>query len=291
METIEVQGKTLAEATKIAAEKFGVEVERVEAEVIEELKGLFGKGSVRVRAMLKPEAAAKPARGGRGAKTEKVEKAVVAPQPEPEPEPEQEPATPARSERPRAKRDDKPAKPEPKRAAAKPAAKTEAAEEEDAEPKEVTVASQEDAEELADIVNEILDLAQLQASVKPTGLNGRYVNLELDGKDVAYLVGKHGEVLNAFQYLLNIISARQLESGVRVTLDGANYRRRREEALCNLALQIAEQVRERGEEAVLDALPAFERRVVHKAISEFDGVSTYSEGEEPNRRVVIAPGD
>lgn len=289
METIEVQGKTLAEATKIAAEKFGVEVERVEAEVIEEIKGLFGKGSVRVRAILKPESAAKPARGGRGAKAEKVEKAVVAP--EPEPEEQQEPAAPAKAERPRAKRDDKPAKPEPKKAAAKPAEKAEAAEDEDAEPKVVTVASQEDAEELADIVNEILDLAQLQASVKPTGLNGRYVNLELDGKDVAYLVGKHGEVLNAFQYLLNIISARQLESGVRVTLDGANYRRRREEALCNLALQIAEQVRERGEEAVLDALPAFERRVVHKAISEFDGVSTYSEGEEPNRRVVIAPGD
>lgn len=287
METIEVQGKTLAEATKIAAEKFGVEIERVEAEVIEEIKGLFGKGSVRVRAILKPEAAAKPARGGRGAKAEKVEKAVVAPEPEPEPEV----AAPAKAERPRAKRDDKPAKPEPKKAAAAKPAKPEAAEDEDAEPKVVTVASQEDAEELADIVNEILDLAQLQASVKPTGLNGRYVNLELDGKDVAYLVGKHGEVLNAFQYLLNIISARQLESGVRVTLDGANYRRRREEALCNLALQIAEQVRERGEEAVLDALPAFERRVVHKAISEFDGVSTYSEGEEPNRRVVIAPGD
>jgi spoIIIJ-associated protein len=153
------------------------------------------------------------------------------------------------------------------------------------------VATDEDAEELADIVNEILDIAELQAKVQPTSLNGRYVNMELDGRDVAYLVGKHGEILNAFQYLVNIIASRQLESGVRVTLDGNNYRRRREEALCNLALQIAEQVRERGEEAVLDALPAFERRIVHKAISEFDGVSTYSEGEEPNRRVVIAPAE
>ncbi|MBX7133301.1 MAG: KH domain-containing protein [Fimbriimonadaceae bacterium] len=291
METIEVQGKNLAEATRIAAEKFGVDVERVEAEVIEEMKGLFGKGSVRVRAMLKPEPAAKPARGGRAAKAEKpakIEKIEVpAAVVEPEPEPEPVTTKPARAEKGRGRKDTKSAKPEPKKAAAK----AESEDEEAGEVREEVVATQEDAEELADIVNEILDLAQLQASVKPTGLNGRYVNLELDGKDVAYLVGKHGEVLNAFQYLLNIITARQLESGVRVTLDGANYRRRREEALCNLALQIAEQVRERGEEAVLDALPAFERRVVHKAISEFDGVSTYSEGEEPNRRVVIAPSE
>lgn len=151
------------------------------------------------------------------------------------------------------------------------------------------IATDEDAAEMAEIVNEILELSDLKASVKPTGLNGRYVNLELDGKDVAYIVGKHGEVLNAFQYLVNVIAARQLDSGVRVTLDGNNYRRRREEALCNLAVQIAEQVRARGEEAVLDALPAFERRIVHKALAEFDGVTTYSEGEEPNRRVVIAP--
>jgi spoIIIJ-associated protein len=140
-------------------------------------------------------------------------------------------------------------------------------------------------------VENILDLANLQATVRPNGLNGKYVNLEIDGKDVAYLVGKHGEVLNALQYLLNLVSSRKLGSGVRVTLDGGQYRKRREDALQNLAEQIAEQVRSRGEEAVLDALPAFERRVVHKALAEMPGIVTYSEGEEPNRRVVIAPSD
>lgn len=270
MDTIEIQGKTLDEAKRAAAEKLGVDIARVQAEVIEEVKGLFGKGSVRIKASVKPEA---PKRG-RPAK----------PEPAAKPEPTEKPARTSR------------AKPEPAVSAGKrkaveakpPAVVEDEVEEEDVEQEEV-VASDEDAQDLADIVNEILELAQLNASVRPTGLNGRYVNLELDGRDVAYLVGKHGEVLNAFQYLLNIIASRQLQNGVRATLDGANYRRRREEALCNLALQIAEQVRERGEEAVLDALPAFERRVVHKAISEFDGVTTYSEGEEPNRRVVIAP--
>jgi hypothetical protein len=80
-----------------------------------------------------------------------------------------------------------------------------------------------------------------------------------------------------------------LDAGIRATLDGNDYRRRREEALTQLASKIAAQVLDRGEEAVLDALPAFERRIVHKALSEIDGVTTYSEGEEPNRRVVIVP--
>jgi spoIIIJ-associated protein len=102
-------------------------------------------------------------------------------------------------------------------------------------------------------------------------------------------VGKHGDVLNAMQYLVNIIASRRIERGVRATLDGNDYRRRREEALTTLAQRIAEQVQKRGEEAVLDALPAFERRIVHKALGEISGVTTYSEGEEPNRRVVIAP--
>ena len=61
------------------------------------------------------------------------------------------------------------------------------------------------------------------------------------------------------------------------------------EAARDLATQIAEQVVARGEEAVLDALPAFERRVIHQILADFEGVQTYSEGEEPNRRVVIAP--
>ncbi|HCE00877.1 MAG TPA: protein jag, partial [Armatimonadetes bacterium] len=66
---------------------------------------------------------------------------------------------------------------------------------------------------------------------------------------------------------------------------------RREAALRQLAVRLAQEVRNRGQEAVLEALPAFERRVVHKALEHEPGVTTYSEGEEPDRRVVIAPAD
>jgi spoIIIJ-associated protein len=96
-------------------------------------------------------------------------------------------------------------------------------------------------------------------------------------------------VLNALQYLVNIIGNRRIANGVRATLDGNDYRKRREDTLTSLAQNIADQVKKRGEEAVLDALPAFERRIVHKALSTVTGITTYSEGEEPNRRVVIAP--
>jgi spoIIIJ-associated protein len=115
--------------------------------------------------------------------------------------------------------------------------------------------------------------------------------VQLDGKDVAHLVGKHGEVLNALQYLINIMAGRRFGNGVRVTLDGNDFRKRREDQLTQLAQNIADQVRKRQEEAVLDALPAFERRIVHKALSDLGGITTYSEGEEPNRRVVIAPAE
>jgi spoIIIJ-associated protein len=159
------------------------------------------------------------------------------------------------------------------------------------ESEETYVASADDAEAVAEVVRELLEAAGVQVSAKVGEINGKYVSIVLDGKDVAFIVGKHGEVLNALQYLVNIVIGRRMERQVRVTLDGNDYRRRREEALTQLASKIAAQVKERGEEAVLDALPAFERRIVHKALSEIDGVTTYSEGEEPNRRVVIAPAD
>ncbi|MBV6458399.1 MAG: hypothetical protein HONBIEJF_01526 [Fimbriimonadaceae bacterium] len=256
METIEITAKSVDEAKQTAAQKLGVSTAEVEVVVLEETKGLFGKGSVRVKASTKPAEVEKPKRASRAKKAEPVAAVAEVAVPEPAVEP----------------------------ASADHDTETEIDGAVD------VVATQQDADQLTALVNEVLDLAELQATVHPTGFNGKYVNLEIDGKDVAYLVGRQGEVLNAFQYLVNVMAAKQYGNGVRVVLDGGNYRKRREDALRRMASQIAEQVIKRQEEAVLDALPAFERRVVHQAIVEIAGVTTYSEGEEPNRRVVIAPG-
>ncbi len=304
MESIELTGRTIAEATGQAAAKLGVEASQIEVSVLEESKGLFGKSSVRIRAIIKPATpepasslgaspmASEPtpaASKGRKSTVSESSKQPVREKPEVKSSskglfgkkpPRVESNGPASSE---------------ESAVVQVSAKSSA--EDDSESEEPTaslsevVASEKDAEQLAKIVSEILDLADLDVVVKSTTISGRYVSLELDGVDVAYLIGKHGEVLNAFQYLLNVIASRKIESGVRATLDGNHYRDRREEALTHLATQIADQVKERSEEAVLDALPAFERRIVHKALSSYDGVTTYSEGEEPNRRVIIAPGN
>jgi len=297
MQTVEITAKTVQEATKAAAAKLGVATDAITVTVLEETKGLFGKSSVRIRAEVAdsepveatppPTPAPAPAKASKKStkappKVEEapVVEAAVAAEPEPVVEaPVAEPAKKTGRSR---------AKAEPK-VEAPIVETTEAAKEEETE-KEV-VATAADGERLTALVRELLTAANLHVNAKTGEIGGRYVNIHLDGKDAAFLVGKHGEVLNAMQYLVNIIAGRRFDNGVRATLDGNDYRRRREDALTQLATKIADQVKQRGEEAVLDALPAFERRIVHKALSGYEGISTYSEGEEPNRRVVIAPAD
>lgn len=280
MQSIELTVKSVDEAKTTAAYKFGVSPDDVQVTVIEETKGLFGKTNLRVKA----------------------ETSVAAPSPAPAPEPVHAAASveevhaqtapvekSTRNGRTR-KTETAPetiANMEDSMNAAPPAAVAES--HETAEPENQVVASEEDADRLLALVNEILESGDLNVNATAHASGGRYVNVELDGKDVAFLVGKHGEVLNALQYLVNIAAARRFSNGVRITLDGNNYRERREAALTALATKIAEEVKARREEAVLDALPAFERRVVHKALASIEGVETYSEGEEPNRKVVIAP--
>jgi len=270
MDAIEILATSEEDALTQAATALGVAAEAVKLTKIEETKGLFGKpGKIKYSAT-----GAKPkATKAKAAKPEPVAAVVATPEPEPEAAPA---AKPARTAKGRAKKTEE----------AAPASATESAPE--AERPEV-VASQEDADNLIGILNDLMDKANLKAEATLTSLNGRYVNLDIDGKDVSFVVGRRGEVLNALQYLLNVIASRKMQNGVRVVLEGDNYRQRREAILTQMALDIAAEVKKRGEEAVLDALPAFERRVIHQALVEIDGISTYSEGEEPERRVVIAP--
>lgn len=280
MQSIEVTGKSVDEAKKNAASKLGVAEGDLSVTVLEETKGLFGKSNVRIRAEVSKSSP----------KTAVVEASVA-----------DTPAEAAPAEKPakavRAKKEPAPKAAPKSRAKAKEALVEEAAAPAAAEEfveegaAQGPSATDQDAEQLSALVRDMVDSAGLEVKIKGTAANGRYVNIELDGRDVAHLVGKHGEVLNAMQYLVNIVAGRKFNNGIRATLDGNNYRRRREEALYTLATRVADEVKNRGEEAVLDALPAFERRIIHKSLSEYAGVQTYSEGEEPNRRVVIAPAD
>jgi spoIIIJ-associated protein len=111
------------------------------------------------------------------------------------------------------------------------------------------------------------------------------------GADVALLIGRHGQTIDAVQYLLNAISHRAYgDERKEVIVDAAGYRERRRATLESLAVRTAEQVRTRGERIELDPMTAVERKVVHLKLKEFDGVQTSSEGTEPNRYVVVLPG-
>jgi spoIIIJ-associated protein len=116
------------------------------------------------------------------------------------------------------------------------------------------------------------------------------VTVSCTGADVALLIGRHGQTIDAVQYLLNAISHRTHgDARKEIVVDAAGYRERRRATLETLAVRTAEQVRLRGEPVELDPMTAVERKVVHLKLKDFEGVQTSSEGTEPNRYVVVAP--
>jgi spoIIIJ-associated protein len=116
------------------------------------------------------------------------------------------------------------------------------------------------------------------------------ITLTCSGADVALLIGRHGQTIDAVQYLMNAISHRAHgDERKEVIVDAAGYRERRRVTLESLAVRTAQQVTTSGERVELDPMTAVERKVVHLKLKEFDGVETASEGTEPNRYVVVLP--
>jgi spoIIIJ-associated protein len=108
------------------------------------------------------------------------------------------------------------------------------------------------------------------------------------GRDLGLLIGRHGQTIDAIQYLANAILARRVPE-TSVVVDAAGYRARREATLGSLATGAAEQAVRSGERVVLEPMTAVERKIVHVALEQFPGVTTTSEGSEPNRFVVVVP--
>jgi spoIIIJ-associated protein len=110
------------------------------------------------------------------------------------------------------------------------------------------------------------------------------------GPDVGLLIGRHGQTIDAIQYLLNVIAYRAHGDDKKdVVVDAAGYRARRRATLETLAERVAEQVRESGKREELEPMTAVERKVVHLHLKDAAGVGTTSEGTEPNRYVVVVP--
>jgi len=116
------------------------------------------------------------------------------------------------------------------------------------------------------------------------------VTAKLSGDDLGLLIGRHGQTIDAIQYLANVIAWReQGEDRKDVVVDAAGYRERRRETLESLAVRSAERAKASGEPVELEPMSSIERRIVHLRLQDVGGVSTRSEGEEPYRYVVVDP--
>ncbi|NSL52357.1 RNA-binding cell elongation regulator Jag/EloR [Calidifontibacillus erzurumensis] len=119
--------------------------------------------------------------------------------------------------------------------------------------------------------------------------NGKELTLNISGADIAKLIGKRGQTLNALQYLVQIVANKYSNDYITVIVDAENYRMRRRETLENLATRLAAKAKKTKTKVVLEPMPSFERKIIHSVLSEVEGVSTVSDGVEPNRHIIIIP--
>ncbi len=150
---------------------------------------------------------------------------------------------------------------------------------EPATPEDVAAAAKE-------FVEGILGALGLEAEVE-TSIEDGTTFVDVTGEDLGGLIGRRGQTLDAFQEIVRTGVQRRLRARVRLLVDVEGYRARRRTSLIDYAREMAERAKERGTEIELEPMTAYERKIVHQAVSEIAGASSFSEGEEPNRKVVI----
>ena len=119
--------------------------------------------------------------------------------------------------------------------------------------------------------------------------NTIYVNLT--GEKLGMLIGRRGETLDAIQHIANYAMNRVSEKHIHISVDAENYRSKREESLQRLAEKVAAKVLKYRKNMTLEPMNSYERHVIHTALQDYEGVSTFSTGTEPNRRIVVAFGN
>jgi spoIIIJ-associated protein len=148
---------------------------------------------------------------------------------------------------------------------------------------------EEQADAVADFVDELLARMDIDAAAEPV-VHGDHMYVDIVGEDeddMALLIGRHGQTLEAIQELTRLAVGQRLDERVRVIVDVEDYRKRREDRLIQKATEIAKRVVRSGREEELEPMNPYERKLVHDAVSAVPGVESASRGEEPNRFVVV----
>jgi spoIIIJ-associated protein len=143
-------------------------------------------------------------------------------------------------------------------------------------------------------VAELLEKMKVPARIEvrygePDEENQRPVLVDIRGDDLGILIGRRAEILNAMQYIVNLIVSKQVEHWVQVIVDVEGYRARRDRQLRQMANRMADQAIKTGRRQVLEPMSASERRIIHLELRDHPNVSTQSIGEEPARKVTIVP--
>jgi spoIIIJ-associated protein len=327
MEWVEVTGRTVEEAKDLALDRLGVDERDAEFEVVEEPRaGFFGrlKGEARVRARVKPALRVKPdsgdkrrrrssggggsggrARSGGGGDSEASPRTPVATATRSKPratsagdaaaeaavsDDESADAADTETSRPDgsggARR--RGGRGRGGRPAGDRAAESDVVNREEVNP--VTLETQVRITE--DFAKGLVQAFGYEAVTSTaTADDHESAEVRIDGGELGLLIGPKGRTLSAINEISRAVVLRQLDSAPegRVHVDISGYRQRRREALERFARSVAEEVVSSGRAKALEPMSASDRKIVHDAVGEIDGVSTSSEGEEPSRRVVIAP--
>ena len=270
MSYIDVTGKTEDEAIRKALAQLGMDRDDVSVEILERAKsGFLGLGGnpARVRVTY--------------AEPEEEEAASVTEIPAPVA------AEPVKKPSGEKKQETKPEKKVEKKTE-KPVVKKEEKVEEKVKSIDEGICTDANAARICTFLEGLLEHLDSQAQVKVyESEKGRY-KVILEGQKLGALIGRRGETLDAIQQLTNYAVNSGSEKRIRVHVDAENYRAKREQSLEALAAKVAAKVVKYRRSVTLEPMNAYERHVIHSALQETAGVTTYSIGTEPNRRVVVA---
>lgn len=263
MRYIDVTGKTEEEAVRKALEQLHLDRDEVSLEILERAKsGFLGIGSspAKVRVSYELDIVDEPEKKAEPVKAKPVE--------------EKKPA------------EAKPAAAKP--AEKKPELKPEPAPEKQPEQSAAPVSETEDADRIRAFLTGLLEHMNCTAEVKVYEEEKNRYKVLLEGQRLGALIGRRGETLDAIQQLTNYAVNSGRDKRVRIHVDAENYRAKREQSLESLANKVAGKVLKYRRSVTLEPMNAYERHVIHAALQDKEGVTTYSIGTEPNRRVVVA---
>lgn len=149
-------------------------------------------------------------------------------------------------------------------------------------------ATQEDCNAAKKFLRDVLDAMDIKAEIR-IKLNEDKIYINLAGPKMGIIIGRRGQTLDSLQYLVSLVVNKDKgkENYIKIILDTEDYRRKREETLHRLAKRLADNVIKSGKKVELEPMNPYERRIIHSTLQEYDQITTYSEGEEPYRKVII----